>query len=160
MTHIPSVINNKDFSLLMAEVLKKGKAFRFQASGASMSPFIKSGDILTLVTANHRCIRIGDVVAFYHPHNANLTIHRIVKRCANTYLLKPDNSLQVDGWINRDAIIGIVQSVERGERPYNLGLGWEKWWIANLSRWNLLRQTTGIFWRIFPNRVKKRIKGI
>jgi len=153
-----SVINNKDFSLLMAEVLKKGKAFRFQASGASMSPFIKNGDVLTLVAGNHRRIRIGDVVAFHHPHTGNLIIHRIVKLSVKTFLLKPDNGLRVDGWISRQAIIGIVQSVERGERPHNLGLGREKWLIAYLSRWNLLSQTIGIFWRILPNRVKQRIK--
>jgi len=153
-------INNKDFSLLMAAVLEKGKAFRFQASGASMSPIIKNGDILTVADVKNKCIRIGDVVAFTHPKNGNLTIHRVVKKSTDKFLMKSDNGLQVDGWIRRDAIIGIIQSVERGERLKNLGLGWEKVYIAFFSRWNVLGKMISVLWRILPNCVKQRIKRI
>ena len=129
---------NKQFAALMAEVLKKGKAFRFQASGFSMAPFIKDGDILTLVDLNYRQIRIGIVLAFYHPQNSKLTVHRVVTRNGKTYLMKPDNGMNADGWINHEEVIGMVHSVERGESLIKFGLGWEKWLIAHLSRWNAL----------------------
>ena len=153
------IMPNQQFSVLMAEVLKTGKAFRFQASGSSMNPFIKDGDILTLVAVSHRPIRMGNVLAFYHPKNVKLTIHRFVTRKQKTFLMKPDNAMSADGWINQDEVIGMVQVIERVGNKIRFGLGWEKWLIAHLSRWNILMPIIQVLWRIFPSWLKHRIKG-
>jgi len=153
------IMPNQQFSVLMAEVLKTGKAFRFQASGSSMNPFIKDSDILTLVDVSQGEIKLGNVLSFIHPHNRKLLVHRVVNSKQKNYLMKPDNSANVDGWVNQQEIIGIVHSVERGESLIQFGLGWEKWWIAHLSRWNILMPIIQVLWRIFPSWLKHRIKG-
>ena len=157
--HNEHIMSNKQFVLLMTAVLKNGKAFRFQASGFSMDPFIKDGDILTLVDVSHHPIRLGNVLAFKHPHNGRLTVHRVIKRKQKTYLMKPDNGLSADGWTTHDQVIGIVQLNERGGNKIRFGLGWEKVLIAHLSRWNFLISTIHVLWRFFPRRLKLRIKG-
>ena len=157
--HKENIIPNKQFASLMAEVLKTGKAFRFQASGFSMDPFIKDGDILTLVSLTHRLYKIGNVLAFNHPHTNNLTVHRVVARNLKTYLMKPDNGLRTDGWIKHKEVIGMVRSVERGGTMIKFGLGWEKWLIAHLSRRNMLTPTIRTLWRFIPKFIKLKING-
>jgi len=157
--HNEHIMPNKQFAVLMTAVLKKGKAFRFQASGSSMSPFIKDGDILTLVGLTQRRIQLGNVLAFYHPHNGKLTVHRVVNRKQKTYLMKLDNGMSADGWVTHDQVIGIVQAIERGGNKIRFGLGWEKVWIAHLSRWNILMPTIHVLWRFLPTWLKHRIKG-
>ena len=153
------IMPNPQFVVLMEAVLKRGKAFRFQASGSSMNPFIKDGDILTLVNVSQGEIKLGNVLSFIHPHNRKLLVHRVVNSKQKNYLMKPDNSANVDGWVNQQEIIGIVHSVERGESLIQFGLGWEKWLIAHLSRWNILMPIIQVLWRIFPSWLKHRIKG-
>jgi len=153
------IMPNQQFAVLMEAVLKRGKAFRFQASGSSMNPFIKDGDILTLVNVSQGEIKLGNVLSFIHPHNRKLLVHRVVNSKQKNYLMKPDNSANVDGWVNQQEIIGIVHSVERGESLIQFGLGWEKWLIAHLSRWNILMPIIQVLWRIFPSWLKHRIKG-
>jgi len=153
------IMPNPQFSVLMAEVLKKGKAFRFQASGSSMNPFIKDGDILTLVNVSQGEIKIGNVLSFIHPHNRKLMVHRVVNIKQKKYLMKPDHNANVDGWVNHQEIIGIVHSVERGESLIQFGNGWEKIWIAHLSRWNVLMPIIHLLWRFVPQKMKHRIKG-
>jgi len=153
------IMPNPQFAVLMEAVLKRGKAFRFQASGSSMNPFIKDGDILTLVNVSQGEIKLGNVLSFIHPYNRKLLVHRVVNSKQKNYLMKPDNSANVDGWVNQQEIIGIVHSVERGESLIQFGLGWEKWLIAHLSRWNILMPIIQVLWRIFPSWLKHRIKG-
>lgn len=126
------------FAELMTAVLAKGKPFRFQARGASMSPFIRSGDILTLVPV-HRLIRCGEVIAFLRPDTARLTVHRVIGRGRKGFLLKGDNSGRCDGWVATDKIIGRVSRVERRGWRVRTGLGPERCVIAALSRLRLLR---------------------
>jgi len=131
-------IPNIEFAALMAAVLEKGANFRFQAAGASMSPFIRSGDILTIAPL-HGAIRPGDVLAFRHPENGRLVVHRVIASEENGFLLRGDNSSRSDGWTMREDIIGRVARVEHKGRPVRLGLGPERLVIAALSRARLLR---------------------
>jgi len=124
---------------LMQKSLEKGKSFRFCASGFSMSPFIKNGDILTIFPPGKAYPAFGDVAACLHPLRNRLIIHRLVGIPAgSSFVLKGDNLKEIDGVFTVTDIIGVVQGIERGGRKIYLGTGPEKRFIALLSRLGLL----------------------
>ena len=57
------LINGSDLIKLTKDILEKGLPIRLRASGFSMSPFIKSGDVITIIPLKNHLPRIGDVVA-------------------------------------------------------------------------------------------------
>ena len=124
---------------LMKDVFARGGQFKFRAKGASMSPFIRDGDVLTLVPWEGRNPAAGRVVAWFNPQTQKLIVHRIVAVKGNFFLIKGDNSpTQADGWISREQIISAVARVERMGRQVRLGMGMEGWLIAYLSKIGLL----------------------
>lgn len=134
----PQTLPNSGFAELMTAVLDKGKPFRFQAAGASMSPFIRGGDVITIVPVQER-IHLGWVLAFRQPESERLAVHRVISRGRSGFLLKGDNGCHRDGWVTREKIIGRVTRVEHRGREVRIGLGPERILIAGLSRLNLLR---------------------
>lgn len=127
---------NVHFAELIAAVLSKGKPFRFQAKGYSMSPFIQSGDIVVIspITGN---INPGEVVAILDSKK-HLFIHRVVKICGDKFLVQGDSSPMVDGWFLRNEMLGCVTNVERLTNSVQIGLGPERIIIAFLSANNWL----------------------
>ncbi len=147
-------IPNVEFASLMRAVLARGASFRFQANGFSMSPFIHNGDIITIEPALPR-LRFGEVVAFVHPDNNRLTVHRIIHVGQNGYLTKGDNSPEIDGLVSRSDIIGRVTRLKHGGKPSRFGLGVERVVIAFLSRHGWLIPSIGPFWSIIGPIVKR-----
>jgi hypothetical protein len=125
------------FAELMGAVLEKNVPFRFTASGSSMDPFIRDGDILTVSPVSLR-LHQGDVVPFVNPSSNQLMVHRILGISREGYLIKGDNNSVPDGRIPAAAIIGRVVRVEHGGRPVRAGLGPERFFIAWLSQCCLL----------------------
>ena len=110
-------INLQDESLAgaMEKTLSAGAAFQFTAFGASMLPFIKNGDTLTLLP--YKCKpKTGDVAAFVRRDIQKLVVHRIVGRHRGEYIFKGDNCSDLDGIINEKDILGYVVSVQRQKR--------------------------------------------
>jgi hypothetical protein len=114
-------------------VLAQGAPFTLRASGSSMFPFIRDGDLVTLSPAQGWTPRRGDVVAFVGQAGRALLIHRIVGEQGERYLLKGDATSGVDGWVCSEQILGFVSRVDRGGKRVHLGLGREKSWIAWLT---------------------------
>jgi signal peptidase I len=131
-------IANADFAALMESVLSQGKPFRFRSSGFSMSPFIKDGDVITLVNPLGRPLRPGTVIAFIQPPSGSLAVHRIVVQRDDRYLLKGDNNREFDGWVTPANVIGIVNRVERNGKSVHFGEGQIRWLIVWLSKYNIL----------------------
>jgi signal peptidase I len=123
---------------LLKGVLEMGASFRFRANGASMTPFIKQGDLVTLSPYSGSRPRMGDVAAFFFPGTEKLAIHRVLGKKENGYLLKGDNATAIDGVIPRENILARVKKVERGEKEIRLGLRQERYLIALLARSGLL----------------------
>lgn len=126
---------------LLKAVLEQGKPFRFRAPGFSMYPCIRNNDIITVapLPGNRPCP--GDIVAFIHPDTGKLTVHRVVKKEENAYLVRGDNSVKPDGIVPRANILGFVTRVERHGRDVRAGLGFERRLIAILSSNGLLLDT-------------------
>ena len=116
------------------EVLARGSYFRFFAPGGSMSPFIRDGDVITLVPFDVAVCAPGIVVAFVRPERDRLTVHRVISVAEGHCYLRGDNNPVDDGRVPFASIIGTVTHVERKGRPVRFGIGPEGVLIASLSR--------------------------
>ena len=133
---------------LIITVLEKGSAFRFQAKGSSMTPFIKDGDVITLESIQGKKILRGDVVAVISPTPEKLRVHRVVKISKGSYTIKGDNVSRIDGTFEKAQILGRVIKVERGARTIQLGSRAERVLIGFLSGRNLLPRALAGLWPI------------
>jgi signal peptidase I len=104
-----------------------------------MSPFIREGDVVTISPLHGALPGVGDVVAFIHPAIKRAFIHRIIGKKGDSYIMKGDNSLEMDGPVPEANILGLVKRVDRDDKRITLGLGLERYLIAFLTRRNLLR---------------------
>lgn len=127
-------LSGQALSEVAHEVLARGHSFRFHAMGTSMSPFIRDGDVITLVPFEAAGSSSGVVVAFINPVTGRLVVHRIIAVIGNRCRIRGDNCEEEDGEIPHDSIIGTVSNIERAGKPVRFGLGSERALIALLSR--------------------------
>jgi hypothetical protein len=123
---------------LLQAVLQRKRSFRFRARGRSMAPFIRDGDIVTVAPIAEAPLRLGDVVAFLTPEEDRLTLHRLVARQGEAWMLQGDNLQFPDGLVPQQSILGRVTGIARRGRSIHWGLGPERGLLALLSRLNLL----------------------
>lgn len=137
----------------MAQLLKgfadQKSSLRFKAKGFSMFPFIRDGDLVTIGPNHNNSLSLGDVVAFVHPETKGLVVHRIVKRKGTAYHLKGDNSLDGDGLIDKNNLLGQVRRVERSGKRIRFGFGPEKICIALMTRSRLLLHFISFVMKVF-----------
>lgn len=131
-------LSSESLTKLLKAVLEKGRLFRFRAKGFSMSPFIRDGDVLTLSPLKNGSPSIGKVVAIIHPITGKLIVHRVIRRKSDSYVMKGDNLPDADIPVKKIDILGYVMNVERNGKRVFVGLGFERLFIAFLSRKKLL----------------------
>jgi hypothetical protein len=119
---------------LLQAVLGQGRAFRFQATGSSMVPFIRNGDVIQVAPISGATPRLGQVVACLPPGMRGPVVHRVIARRGSLWLTKGDNACRADGLLARPQLLGVVTRVERNGGPVPAGLGPERILIAWLSR--------------------------
>ncbi len=66
------------FATLCAELLRSGRRVRFRASGASMAPVLRDGDVVTVAPVRPEDVAPGDVLLYAAPRG--LTAHRVTGR--------------------------------------------------------------------------------
>ena len=128
------ILSSRALGGLLRAVLDKGVPFRLRAHGRSMSPFIRDGDIITVVPCTGDSLRRGDVAAFIHPQREGLVVHRVSGKAKDKIFLKGDNSHMSDGPVPRKDILGRVVRIERNGKKAFLGLGPERLLIPVLTR--------------------------
>jgi len=134
---------------LMQSVLGRGVSFRFKAGGFSMTPFIRDKDVLTVSGATASETGVGDVVAAVSPVTGWVNVHRVVRNTRQGFLIKGDNCSEPDGLFARNAIVGVITSVERNGKKVWFGNGIGKKIIAFTSRIGVLNRLILPFLRIF-----------
>ena len=112
-----------------------------------MSPFIRDDDVITLSPLGGDPPRLGEVVAFVSPYTERLTVHRIVRRRGDSYLIQGDRAPESDGLVPSYHILGRVTKVERNGKEVLLGLGSERLLIAFLSRQGIFANLLVPIWR-------------
>ena len=99
------------FESTVADVLRRGIAARFHATGDSMHPTIRSGEHLHVANVDVRSLRIGDVVLARA--SRGLTAHRVVRMTRETIITRGDNALRRDAVLRPSDILGRITHVER-----------------------------------------------
>ena len=99
------------FESMIADVLRRGVAARFHATGDSMHPTIRSGEHLHVKAVDTRSLRVGDVVLAHA--SRGLTAHRVVRLTRETIITRGDNALRRDGVLHPSDILGRITHVER-----------------------------------------------
>ncbi|MDY6989138.1 MAG: signal peptidase I [Thermodesulfobacteriota bacterium] len=148
-----------DLVQLSRAVFEKGGPLRFQATGFSMSPFIRNGDVITLFPLTADTIRLGDVVAFVSPGTERLVIHRVIARNGHTLFITGDNAAEADGPVARENILARVARVERKGKRVFWGLGPERLLIVFLTRTGLLFHLLLPLWQRLGPRLKRCLRG-
>jgi hypothetical protein len=105
---------------LMRAVHDKGASFRFRATGSSMTPAIRNNDFITISPLKGIMPSPGEVVAFRHPANNRLVLHRVAKIKKNSFVIRADRQQVVDAVITDKNIIGVVTRVERDGQAFFL----------------------------------------
>ena len=123
---------------LIRAVIGRGSSINLVATGWSMAPFIKHGDILTLSPLPARTPGLGDVVAFKFPQTDKMAIHRVIETHQDRYLLKGDYRSGPDCYILKTDILGIVSRIDRAGSKVSFGIGPGKALISYLSARNIL----------------------
>lgn len=90
--------------------------------------------MLTIAPVGNRDPQIGEVVAFTSPKTGRMAVHRVVLRTADGWLMRGDNSVEADGVVGLEGIIGRVVRVERKGREVRLGVRFAGEYVARLNR--------------------------
>ncbi len=103
-------IDHPEFAVLASEFLSRGLRLRFRASGGSMAPEIRSGDVVEVAPlGSDRSVRRGDIVLCRLP-NGGIVLHRVVRirgrRGERRILPKGDALAGPDGWIDPESVLG------------------------------------------------------
>jgi hypothetical protein len=92
------------FEATLREVLASGNRARFQASGDSMYPTIRSGDTVEIAPCDPASLGTGDVVLASTVRG--LTLHRIVRISSAGIVIRGDNALSSDAPVAPANILG------------------------------------------------------
>lgn len=139
---------------LLRGMAERGVPLRTTVRGYSMTPFVRDGDVVTIVPMAGGEPHIGDVTAVALPGNGRMAVHRVIARSGAGWLVRGDNCSEADGVFTRDAFVGRVVRVERRGRDVRLGLGAQGAWVAALSRDGWLGRAKAVRWA--PHRAAAR----
>lgn len=100
---------------LVAETLEHFGHVRFRASGTSMLPAIRSGDVLMVESCPGDRFRVGDVVVFMG--TAGLVAHRLVATRGQVAVTRGDANWQSDLPTPTSRLLGRVTQLTRDGSP-------------------------------------------
>jgi hypothetical protein len=125
---------------LSIQILDRGGTFRFRARGASMAPFIRDGDTLTVAPVEAAALRVGDV-ALHRADGDGLAAHRIVARRLEgdrlRWVTRGDTVSGPGEVVEAEQVLGRVVRVQRRGRTLDLDRGAWRWaarlWVATAA---------------------------
>ena len=104
-------LKRRDFAFIAQDVLGRGRALRFKAKGGSMSPFIRNGNVVEVVSVKGK-VNFGDII-LYHSSYGNSIIHRVIQRNKESIITKGDSVPSSDQPIFSKQVLGRVVSIEK-----------------------------------------------
>ena len=113
---------SRSTSEMSMSILKSKQKVALKLNGYSMYPFIKPGDIGTIVKCSISSLRIGEIVVFKQQNN--WIAHRLLKKQniddAIVLIAKGDTSRKNDRPIEEDMFIGRLTTLNRNGRTIDL----------------------------------------
>jgi len=118
---------------------KKVTHIKVKGHGNSMTPFLRTGEILFIRPVNLKgLIRIGDIIALTDNKEEKIIIHRVINKKNDLFQIKGDNCKNSDGWFQKKSIIGVVSKKMKLSGKIISFKRWENLLIAFLSKTGLL----------------------
>ena len=112
----PKVPVSPEASAFFEDILNRGLSLRLRATGRSMAPFLRGGEIVTIKKVPCASLRIGDLI-FYKGWDTPPLLHRIVKkqRTENglVFQTKGDAVSGADEPVSEHDILGKVCIIEK-----------------------------------------------
>jgi hypothetical protein len=121
-------------------LLRDGQRVRFRATGLSMDPTIRDGDVLTVEPVNLGEVRPGEILLYRTTRG--VIAHRLV-RCEEVetqllYVLRGDASGTCDPPVSYGDVLGLVTATRRGLRSRSLTNPWTRQWQVGWAAANRL----------------------
>lgn len=119
----------RHFADLVSSHLGIGQTVRFRATGQSMWPFIRDGDLVVIEPLEPAQARPGDIL-FYRMSGGGLRLHRLIRRRRHrgAFLLKGDAARWFnEDWLQGTQILGRVVRLERCGRPLPIAGLFYRW---------------------------------
>jgi len=131
------------FLPISTALLATGFDVRFRASGGSMYPTIRDGELITVRPIDAANVRRGDILLV---HSGRLVAHRVTAIAwpahgGPRFTLRGDDAASPDAPIGAGAILGRVVAVDRAGRKVRLGR-WRPSAVRLIHRF-LVRLTLG-----------------
>jgi len=109
---------------LSKEMMKEGYRVSLRATGKSMYPFIRDGDIIEIERVNVQQIKLGDII-FYHNEDRDIVAHRVIRKSSGNlgplFITKGDANSDSGEEVQPDKILGRVIAIERNGQKIRLG---------------------------------------
>lgn len=114
---------NPEFLELSKEILGQGLILRFQATGWSMFPAVRDGDILCIRPATPDEIKPHDII-FYRTEDSRLIVHRVRKKILSgqgiVFETKGDFCWGKTEVIPFENVLGTVRDIQRNGRSIDI----------------------------------------
>ena len=148
-------MNTKEDSSLRKQLIENNHAVKIVASGYSMFPFMRNGDIQTISPFPIEEIQIGDVAVF--ERNNDWISHRVIdiRKTNNetTLVLRGDTCIQIDPLVTKENYIGKTVAFERVGKVYEVGSFVRK--NKRIVRLGSLRFMPLYFFKIFTLKLER-----
>ena len=152
-------VTRDDLCEMAAQVLGQGSPFCFVARGDSMWPFVREGDLLTVLPLGDAPLRPGDVI-LYRCEGGALLAHRIIGRSRRegVWLVRGDASRGEVERVRPDEVLGRVVSLEAEGRTRRMDTRRQRWaarlwhrlWPWSLRAYTLASRLKSCLFRMDP----------
>lgn len=128
-------MNQQELShALRKQAIMQGHSVQTVASGYSMFPFLRNGDLLTVEPVSMDKIKRGDVVVF--ESEEKWIAHRVIKIRNGAggleFLLRGDTCISIDPVVNKENFIGSVSVFNRLNSKRDLSIGVLHFWRKSI----------------------------
>lgn len=128
---------------LVAEVAERFSEARFRATGASMMPTIRPGDVLTVQSGEAARFEPGQIILFRR--DGTLVAHRILEISGDKVRTRGDSLPNADSPITKSEIVGRVVSVDRRGQSVRFDLASWRRTVAYVLRRSNVCQRAAMF---------------
>jgi hypothetical protein len=108
------IVSCRELMPIVRAALESGSHVRLTATGGSMFPFVRNGEVVELQAVPRHDLRPGDVVLAERPDESYI-LHRIAAMEPERVFMVSDAGQQ-DGWFTLDRVYARARAVERKGR--------------------------------------------
>ncbi|MYL69927.1 signal peptidase I [Halobacillus litoralis] len=141
--------------LVIAEVLLSKGGIDLPATGTSMYPLIREGDVCRFVPLDCENLKKGDIL-LYQSNHGQLTAHRLIHKAGDAYLFKGDSNLGKDDWVYSDQLLGKMLYICKSYKVIHLNGLLGKTWTWSILTFPSVSKVLKRFLALKSNYMMKR----